>query len=77
LRRQTLQLRDQQMRDIVGESLRLDAFQIPVPRRADRVAREQALVFKSGQELDDEKGVTLGLLKYETRQLFDVLARAM
>ena len=77
LGRQVMQLAHDQLDDVVGESLRADAGEIPAPGARVAVERDQPLPVQRGQELDDEEGVAGGLLAHQAGERRGLRGRAV
>src|ERR1700676_2752632 len=66
--RQLTQLSHHQIDDVVGEVLRLDLIQVPLPGPVLRVMPQQPLLVQRIEELDKEERVTLGALTDQPRK---------
>jgi hypothetical protein len=59
-----------QVDDVVGEVLRLDLIQIPLPSPTSRIMPQQPLLVQRIQKLDKKERITLGALVDQTRERF-------
>ena len=65
---QAAQLRRHEVRDIVGETLGADAWQVPGPGRSAAIECQQRLLRQGEQEVDREERIAGRLLDYQLSQ---------
>src|ERR1700680_3837589 len=65
---QLTQLSHHQVDDVVGEVLRPDLIQVPLPGPTPRIMSQQPLLMQRIQELDKEERVALGALEDQPRK---------